>query len=92
MAEELLRSEGFADIRYQSVEFERVEETLSAGTGDLSMVYAPSAVARIARGDAIVLLAGVHVGCVEVIGNDRVRTISDVKGKTIVVNELEKTV
>ena len=56
------------------------------------MVYAPSAVARIAAGDAIVLLAGVHVGCVELIGSDRVRTISDLRGKTVVVNEPGKTV
>ena len=62
VAEELLRAEGFDNVSYQPVEFERVEETLSAGAGDFSMVYAPSAVARIAAGDAIVLLAGVHVG------------------------------
>jgi NitT/TauT family transport system substrate-binding protein len=92
VAEELLRSEGFEDVRYLPVEFERVEERLSAGDGDLSMVYAPSAVARIEAGDAILLVAGVHAGCAEVIGNDRVRAISDLKGKTFVVNELGKTI
>jgi NitT/TauT family transport system substrate-binding protein len=91
VAEELLRSEGFDDVRYRPVPFERVEEALSGGEGDLSMVYAPSAVTRIDAGDTIVLVAGVHVGCVEVFGNDRVRTIKDLRGKTIVVNELGKT-
>lgn len=71
-ADDLLRGEGFEDLRYQPVEFEKAEEALAAGVGDLGMVYAPSAVARIDAGDAITLVAGVHTGCVEVIGNDRV--------------------
>jgi len=91
-ADDLLRGEGFEDLRYQPVEFEKVEEALAAGVGDLSMVYAPSAVARIDAGDAITLVAGVHSGCVEVIGNDRVRTVRDLKGKTIAVNVLGKTI
>ncbi len=91
-ADDLLRGEGFEDLRYQPVEFEKVEEALAAGVGDLGMVYAPSAVARIDAGDAITLVAGVHTGCVAVIGNDRVRTVRDLKGKTIAVNELGKTI
>jgi NitT/TauT family transport system substrate-binding protein len=35
-----------------------------------------------------VLLAGVHVGCFELFGTDRVRTISDLKGKTVAMPEL----
>ena len=34
-------------------------------------------------GGAILVLAGVHVGCFELFGNDRVRSISDLKGKSV---------
>jgi ABC-type nitrate/sulfonate/bicarbonate transport system substrate-binding protein len=36
-------------------------------------------------GAPIVVLAGVHVGCFELIATDRVRTIKDLKGKTVAV-------
>jgi NitT/TauT family transport system substrate-binding protein len=36
-------------------------------------------------GDPIVFLAGVHVGCLELFGTDRVRSIRDLKGKTVAV-------
>jgi hypothetical protein len=32
-------------------------------------------------GEPIVILAGVHVGCFELFATERVRTISDLKGK-----------
>jgi NitT/TauT family transport system substrate-binding protein len=39
-------------------------------------------------GHPIVLLGGVHVGCFEVFGTDQVRTIRDLKGKTVAVPDL----
>jgi NitT/TauT family transport system substrate-binding protein len=82
----------FEEVRYRKEELERAEQALSLGEADISMVYLPSAVVRIDAGDAIVLIAGVHVGCVEVFASERVHTISDLKGSTIVVNELGKTI
>ena len=88
VAEELLQGEGFDEVRYLKVPLEGVEPALASGEADLSMVYVPPAVARIDAGDPIVLVAGVHVGCIEVLGNDRVRTVSDLKGKTILTNKV----
>ena len=39
-------------------------------------------------GDPIVFLGGVHIGCFELFGTDRVRTIRDLKGKTVAVPEV----
>jgi NitT/TauT family transport system substrate-binding protein len=39
-------------------------------------------------GELIVMLAGVHVGCFELFGTDRVHTIRDLKGKTVAVQAL----
>jgi len=40
------------------------------------------------RGDPVVILAGSHVGCFELFSNDHVRSISDLRGKTVAVSEL----
>jgi NitT/TauT family transport system substrate-binding protein len=40
------------------------------------------------QGDAVVFLAGVHVGCFEVIATERVRRITDLKGKIAGVPDL----
>jgi NitT/TauT family transport system substrate-binding protein len=45
-------------------------------------------VSAIDGGDAISVLAGVHVGCFELFGNERVRRITDLKGKTVGVTGL----
>jgi NitT/TauT family transport system substrate-binding protein len=39
-------------------------------------------------GDPIVFLAGGHIGCFELFGNDRVRSVRDLKGKTVAVFDL----
>jgi NitT/TauT family transport system substrate-binding protein len=36
----------------------------------------------------VVLLGGGHIGCIEIFGNDRVRAIRDLKGKTVFVSAL----
>ena len=44
---------------------------------------------RVEAGDPVVLLAGVQVVCFELCATDRVRTIRDLKGKTVAVQALE---
>jgi NitT/TauT family transport system substrate-binding protein len=39
----------------------------------------------------VVLLAGIHVGCFELLGHERVRTIRDLKGKAVAVSSLGTT-
>src|SRR5262249_18538131 len=43
---------------------------------------------RLDAGDPITLLGGVHVGCYELFGTDRVHAIRDLKGKTVEIIEL----
>jgi NitT/TauT family transport system substrate-binding protein len=84
VAEDLLRSEGFTDIQYVSrPDLVETEHALATGEADLNINYALRLVARLDAGDPMVVLAGVHPGCVEILGNDRVRSIRDLKGKRI---------
>jgi len=86
MAEELLRSEGFADIQYIKVPLGiGTGKALASGEADLSMWFAASVITRIDAGDPIVFLAGVHIGCFELFGTNRVSSIRDLKGKTVAV-------
>ena len=92
VAEELLHLEGFTEVHY--VEADPVKITsgtyqrLAAGGIDLSTTFTPPSIIQADTGTPIVLLGGVHVGCYEVFGTDRVRAIRDLKGKTVAVPEL----
>ena len=82
VVEELLRAEGFSDVQYVATPPGKPSNSVVlSGKADMSMHYSAPNIIRVEKGDPIVFLAGVHVGCFEVFGNDRVRAIRDLKGK-----------
>jgi NitT/TauT family transport system substrate-binding protein len=90
VAEGLLLSEGFTDVQYVQATLGTVGgpyELFAAGKLDISMAFIAPFIAQVDAGIPIVLLAGVHVGCFELFGADRVRAIRDLKGKTVSVPE-----
>jgi NitT/TauT family transport system substrate-binding protein len=89
MAEQFLRDEGFTDVQYIKKEgIREFEAALASGEANINMYIAPDAIIRLDAGDPIVFLAGGHIGCFELFGNDRVRSVRDLKGKTVAVPEL----
>jgi NitT/TauT family transport system substrate-binding protein len=89
MAEELLRSEGFTDVQYIKTKGgEESEKLLASGKANMSMGFAARHLRRVDEGDPSVILAGVHIGCFELFGTDRVRSIRDLKGKRVSVGLL----
>ena len=90
IAEDLLRAEGFTDVQYTPVESTLgVERALATGEADLNGHFAAPVILRLEAGDPIVVLAGEHVGCFELLATDRIRTIRDLKGKTVAVPALD---
>ena len=90
IAEDLLRVEGFTDVRYVPVAGTMgVEKALASGEVDISGHFAAPVILRIAAGDPIVILGGEHVGCFEVLANDKVRSVRDLKGRTVAVPDLD---
>ena len=85
VAEDLLRAEGFTDVQYLEFPEGGVAAYKRLGTGELDMTQAFVApfILEVDQGTPMVLLAGVHVGCFELFGTERVRTIRDLKGKTV---------
>jgi NitT/TauT family transport system substrate-binding protein len=89
VAEELLRGEGFTDIQYlPSLPGVSDAVRIAHGELDFSMFFAPGLLVQLDRGVAVTALAGVHVGCFELLANEAVQTVGDLKGKSVGVVEL----
>ena len=88
VAEDLLMGEGFIDVRYSVTGRVGANRALAAGDIDITFGFAGNWIRQIDSGDPIVVLGGGHIGCFELFASDRVRTIRDLKGKTIGVTEI----
>jgi NitT/TauT family transport system substrate-binding protein len=76
VADELLRAEGFTDVRYVDVpETTTRAEAFAHGALDFSANFAAPLIVAVASGEPITFLAGVHVGCFELFGNESIRSI-----------------
>jgi NitT/TauT family transport system substrate-binding protein len=85
LAEELLQTEGFTQIEYVELEKGTGPSALAEGRADITQWDALSCFQPIDSGKPIVVLSGLHAGCWELFGNDRIRTIRDLKGKTVAI-------
>ena len=83
IGEELLRGEGFTDIRYVEKPGNALPESIARGEADFGFDFAADSVAMIDRGVAITVLSGVHVGCIELLAKQSIRSVSDLKGKRV---------
>jgi NitT/TauT family transport system substrate-binding protein len=92
VAADLLRAEGFTEVRYVEAQgTEGIEKALASGDADINGHYAAPLILRLEAGDPIVILAGEHAGCFELFATDRIRTIRDLKGKTVAVPALDSS-
>jgi len=93
VAEDLLRAEGFSDIQYVTwgggVGGLSGTRELGAGQLDITMNFAAPLVVGLDREAPISVLAGIHTGCFELFATQKIRTITDLKGKRVNVLALE---
>ena len=86
VAEDLLKVEGFSDVQYVPIrEGAGTFKLLAAGEADISIAFTAPFIIQADEGAPIVLVAGIHTGCFELFGTDRVRTVHDLKGKKVAV-------
>jgi NitT/TauT family transport system substrate-binding protein len=84
VSEELLRAEGFTDIRYVEVSDPvYIARSIGRGEADFSTSFAIDPIQAIDSGAPIVVLAGVHVGCYELFAKPDIRRITELKGKSV---------
>jgi NitT/TauT family transport system substrate-binding protein len=89
VAEELLRGEGFGDVRYVRVVEGSEVKTLVGGQADLSTAFGAELAIALDQGKPIVALTGLHVGCIELVGAPRVKAVRDLRGRTVSVEALD---
>jgi NitT/TauT family transport system substrate-binding protein len=84
VADDLLRAEGFTDIRYvPTTHGISVGGMAARGEIDFGVIFAPSIVYHLETGERVTVVAGVHTGCYELFANERVHRVTDLKGKSV---------
>jgi NitT/TauT family transport system substrate-binding protein len=99
-AEDLLKGEGFVDVEYVSMSPEPSRSSgerswmmdggprrdlVAAGLADIHTEMVGSLVASIDAGEPLRILGGIHAGCFELFGTDRIRSVKDLKDRTVAV-------
>src|SRR6266851_478066 len=83
VAEELLRAEGFTEIRYIETTPASTAGAIAESKVDFSMAHASYWIPAIDAGEPVILLAGVHVGCFELFAREGIHGVADLKGKSV---------
>jgi NitT/TauT family transport system substrate-binding protein len=89
VVEDFLHLEGFTDVRYVATDAGRGQsEAISRGDIDLTLQFSALTLVPIDAGANITIVAGIHVGCFELFGAEGIRSIANLKGKTVGVPDL----
>jgi NitT/TauT family transport system substrate-binding protein len=83
LADGLLRAEGFTDVRYVEEGSGDTSEWIARGELDFDWNYAATHIASLEAGVPIIVLAGMHSGCLELIANDSIHSIAELRGKKV---------
>lgn len=84
ISEELLAAEGFSSIQFVG-EATTPDRTLVSGEAQLGMLFLGPFLMRLDEGAPLVILAGGHVGCLELFAHEPVRSVRDLKGKRVAI-------
>jgi NitT/TauT family transport system substrate-binding protein len=95
--EELLRAEGFTDIRYVDVteahvrradaaRSEALSDMMARDEVDFGRTFVPGFVLGMNAGAPVTVLSGLHLGCFEVLGKNEIRKLADLTGRTVGVD------
>ena len=85
--DDLLRDEGFADVRYvPGADSDIGPDRLASGDADFVQDFAPTTIPRIDAGVPALMLAGVHPACFELFAHESIRSVVELKGKTVGVS------
>jgi NitT/TauT family transport system substrate-binding protein len=86
LLDDLLREEGFADVRYVPLPG-TLTQSIARGEVDFGLVFSALMITNIEAGVPIVMLAGVHAGCLELFARESIRSVGDLKGKSVGVGQ-----
>src|SRR5262249_26643682 len=81
--QETLRAEGFSEIGYIESSAVRTLEPIARGTADFAVSFGLGQILEIDAGSPITILGGVHVGCYELFARESIRSVPELKGKSV---------
>jgi NitT/TauT family transport system substrate-binding protein len=93
-AQELLSIEGFADIRYvdftnadaarsQAANIDPASDMCARGEADFFLLNPVLLAPSLEAGASITVLSGVHSGCIELFANESIRSVADLRHRTV---------
>ena len=90
VGEELLRAEGFTNVDYVGPVAAGAPAiaAVARGDADFTLTFAAPLAIGIDGGAPITVVSGVHIGCFELFGNESVRSIADLRGRSVGVQAL----
>ena len=90
VAEELLKGEGFTNVQYTRVsDGSFARRAVATGQTDITVTFLAPVIVQIDTGQPMTVLAGVHVGCLELFATRPVRSIAELKGKAVGVTAVD---
>ncbi len=84
IAEDLLLAEGI-QVEYFEPDKVRGARAVDQGLADMAMYDVHATLPVLDATGRLVVLAGIHAGCWQLFANDRVRTLRDLKGRTVAI-------
>jgi NitT/TauT family transport system substrate-binding protein len=85
--EALFETEGFTDVQFVG-EAARAERTLVSGDAQMGMLFLGPFLLHLDEGAPLVILSGGHVGCLELFAHEPIRSVRDLRGRSVAVYSL----
>jgi len=86
LAEDFFPMEGFTEWTYLPLGMRTTLDALADGRADIALWSVSDLLPHIDAGQALTVLAGLHGGCYQLFGNERVHAVRDLKGKTAAIH------
>jgi NitT/TauT family transport system substrate-binding protein len=83
----LLEAEGFTEVQFVG-EGARPDRALVSGEAHLGMRFLGPFLLHLDEGAPLVILSGGHVGCLELVAHEPIRSVRDLKGRSVAVEAL----
>ena len=92
IATELLRAEGFTDVRYIPAEGGfSAPQMVASGDIDFGTTFAGSLVFQLDAGLPLTAIGGLHAGCYELFAREAIHRITDLKGQRVGIQTLSSS-
>jgi NitT/TauT family transport system substrate-binding protein len=88
IVDDLLREEGFADIRFVPLS-ESLSASIARGEVDFGQDFSAPIIIPIDVGAPMIMLGGVHPGCIELFARESIRSVVDLRGKRVGVGGMD---